>query len=48
MATQNLLGRVPTADEVGRVIAFLASPAGELVNGDAVAVGGGSRGPIFY
>jgi hypothetical protein len=30
------------------VIAFLASPRSVSINGDAIAVGGGTRGAIHY
>jgi hypothetical protein len=30
------------------VVAFLASPRSVAINGDAIAVGGGAVGPIFY
>jgi NAD(P)-dependent dehydrogenase (short-subunit alcohol dehydrogenase family) len=42
------VGRMITAQEIGDVIAFLASPRSVSITGDAVAVGGGARGPIFY
>lgn len=42
------IGRIVTADEIADVIAFLASPRSVSITGDAIAVGGGSTGPIFY
>jgi NAD(P)-dependent dehydrogenase (short-subunit alcohol dehydrogenase family) len=42
------IGRVITAAEVADVVAFLASPRSVSINGDAIAVGGGSRGAIYY
>jgi NAD(P)-dependent dehydrogenase (short-subunit alcohol dehydrogenase family) len=42
------IGRMVTAAEVASVVAFLASPRSVAINGDAVAVGGGTRGPIHY
>ncbi|HEX5118083.1 MAG TPA: SDR family NAD(P)-dependent oxidoreductase [Pseudonocardiaceae bacterium] len=42
------IGRMVTAAEIGDVIAFLASPRSVAVTGDAVAVGGGVRGSIYY
>ena len=42
------IGRLVTADEVADVVTFLASPRSVAVNGDAVAAGGGARGPIHY
>jgi len=48
MAANVLMGRLPTAEEVAQVIAFLASPRSVTVNGVAIDVGGGVRGPITY
>jgi NAD(P)-dependent dehydrogenase (short-subunit alcohol dehydrogenase family) len=42
------IGRAVTAGEVADVIAFLASPRGVAINGDAIAAGGGTRGAIHY
>ena len=42
------IGRIVTADEVASVVAFLASPLSVAVNGDAISVGGGAIGPIYY
>jgi NAD(P)-dependent dehydrogenase (short-subunit alcohol dehydrogenase family) len=42
------IGRTVTAEEVANVVAFLASPKSVAVNGDAIAVGGGAIGPIYY
>ena len=42
------VGRLITADEVAAVVTFLASPKSVAVNGDAIAVGGGAVGPIYY
>jgi NAD(P)-dependent dehydrogenase (short-subunit alcohol dehydrogenase family) len=42
------IGRLVTADEVAAVVAFLASPRSVAINGDAIAVGGGAVGAIFY
>jgi NAD(P)-dependent dehydrogenase (short-subunit alcohol dehydrogenase family) len=42
------IGRLVTAQEVAAVVTFLASPKSVAINGDAVAVGGGSVGPIHY
>jgi NAD(P)-dependent dehydrogenase (short-subunit alcohol dehydrogenase family) len=47
--TENvLMGRLPTAEDVAQVIAFLASPRSVAVNGVAIDVGGGVRGSITY
>jgi NAD(P)-dependent dehydrogenase (short-subunit alcohol dehydrogenase family) len=42
------IGRLVTADEVAAVVVFLASPKSVAVNGDAISVGGGAAGPIYY
>jgi NAD(P)-dependent dehydrogenase (short-subunit alcohol dehydrogenase family) len=42
------IGRLVTAAEVADVIAFLASPRSVAINGDAIAVGGGAKGAIYY
>jgi NAD(P)-dependent dehydrogenase (short-subunit alcohol dehydrogenase family) len=42
------LGRMVTAEEVADVVAFLASPRSVSITGDAVPVGGGVRGTIYY
>jgi len=42
------IGRLVTAEEVADVVTFLASPRSVAINGDAVAAGGGQRGPIHY
>jgi NAD(P)-dependent dehydrogenase (short-subunit alcohol dehydrogenase family) len=47
-AAGNSIHHVVTAAEVADVIAFLASPRSVAINGDAVAVGGGTPGPIYY
>jgi NAD(P)-dependent dehydrogenase (short-subunit alcohol dehydrogenase family) len=42
------IGRIVTAAEVANVVAFLASPLSVPITGDAIPVGGGSRGSIHY
>jgi NAD(P)-dependent dehydrogenase (short-subunit alcohol dehydrogenase family) len=42
------IGRAVTAAEVANVIVFLASPRSVSINGDAIAVGGGTKGAIYY
>jgi NAD(P)-dependent dehydrogenase (short-subunit alcohol dehydrogenase family) len=42
------IGRLVTAEEVANVVTFLASPKSVAVNGDAIAVGGGAMGPVYY
>ena len=48
MSSSNLLGRLVEAKEVAWVVAFLCSPRAVAINGDAIVVGGGVRGPIYY
>jgi enoyl-[acyl-carrier-protein] reductase (NADH) len=36
------------AAEVADVVTFLCSPRSVAINGDAIAVGGGTRGPVYY
>jgi NAD(P)-dependent dehydrogenase (short-subunit alcohol dehydrogenase family) len=48
MAENVLMGRLPTAEDVAQVIAFLVSPLSVAVNGVAIDVGGGVRGSINY
>ena len=42
------VGRLITADEVAAVVVFLASPKSVAINGDAITVGGGAVGPVYY
>jgi NAD(P)-dependent dehydrogenase (short-subunit alcohol dehydrogenase family) len=42
------IGRIVDAAEVAYVVTFLASPRSVAINGDAIPVGGGSRGTIYY
>jgi NAD(P)-dependent dehydrogenase (short-subunit alcohol dehydrogenase family) len=42
------IGRMVHAEEVADVVTFLASPRSVAINGDAIAVGGGKVGPIYY
>jgi NAD(P)-dependent dehydrogenase (short-subunit alcohol dehydrogenase family) len=48
MAANISIGRIVTAAEVADVVTFLASPRSVAINGDAIAVGGGTPGPIHY
>jgi NAD(P)-dependent dehydrogenase (short-subunit alcohol dehydrogenase family) len=48
MASSTIAGRLITAEEVADLVAFLASPRSVSINGDAIACGGGLRGPIHY
>lgn len=45
---QNSLHRLIDASEVADVVAFLASPRSVGITGDAVAVGGGVPGAVYY
>jgi NAD(P)-dependent dehydrogenase (short-subunit alcohol dehydrogenase family) len=47
-AVNVLIGRMVDAAEVADIVAFLASPRSVAINGDAIACGGGIRGPIHY
>jgi NAD(P)-dependent dehydrogenase (short-subunit alcohol dehydrogenase family) len=42
------IGRLVTAEEVADVVTFLASSRSVAITGDAVTVGGGVRGTIYY
>jgi NAD(P)-dependent dehydrogenase (short-subunit alcohol dehydrogenase family) len=44
----NSIRRLVDASEVADVIAFLASPRSIAITGDAIAVGGGAPGPVYY
>lgn len=44
----NLIGRIVDADEIGAIVAFLASPRSDAITGDAIAAGGGSPRVIHY
>ena len=47
--TRNItIGRLVTAAEVAEVVVFLASPRSVAITGDAIAVGGGAKGAIYY
>jgi NAD(P)-dependent dehydrogenase (short-subunit alcohol dehydrogenase family) len=48
LATGVSIGRIVDAQEVAWVVAFLASPKSVAINGDTLAVGGGSLGAIYY
>jgi NAD(P)-dependent dehydrogenase (short-subunit alcohol dehydrogenase family) len=42
------IGRLVDAAEIAFVVAFLASPKSVAINGETIAVGGGTLGPINY
>lgn len=48
LAASVTIGRIVDASEVAYVVTFLASPRSVSINGDAIPVGGGSRGVIYY
>src|ERR1700761_535109 len=48
LGTTVSIGRLVTAEEAANVVTFLASPRSVAVNGDAIAVGGGAVGPVYY
>lgn len=45
---KNSIRRVVDASEVADVVTFLASPRSIGITGDAIAVGGGIPGPVYY
>ena len=47
-AASSSIGRIVDAKEVAYVVAFLASPKSVSINGDAIKVGGGLVGSIYY
>jgi NAD(P)-dependent dehydrogenase (short-subunit alcohol dehydrogenase family) len=46
--TGNAIGRFVRPQEIGWAAAFLASPKSVTINGDAITVGGGFLGSIYY
>ncbi|MEF2975992.1 SDR family NAD(P)-dependent oxidoreductase [Subtercola sp. YIM 133946] len=44
----NSIRRLIDASEVADVVVFLASPRSVAITGDAIAVGGGVPGPVYY
>jgi NAD(P)-dependent dehydrogenase (short-subunit alcohol dehydrogenase family) len=44
----NSIRKIIDAAEVADVVTFLASPRSVAITGDAVAVGGGIPGPVYY
>ncbi|WP_037190208.1 SDR family oxidoreductase, partial [Rhodococcus rhodochrous] len=45
---KNSVNRLIDASEVADVVAFLASPRSIGITGDAIAVGGGVPGAVYY
>ena len=48
MAGRNLVGEIIGAEDIARVVVFLASPKAKAINGDVIAAGGGVPGSIYY
>jgi NAD(P)-dependent dehydrogenase (short-subunit alcohol dehydrogenase family) len=48
MDAGNLVRKIITAEQIGHVVAFLASPKAIAINGDAIPAGGGTPGSIYY
>jgi len=48
MAATNSIRHLVDASEVAHVVAFLCSPLSRAINGDAIAVGGGTPNTIHY
>jgi len=44
----NLVNKLITAEQIGDLVAFLASPRSMAINGDAIPAGGGTPGSIYY
>ncbi len=47
-ASATAIRQIVTAEQVADVVAFLASPKSIAITGDAIAVGGGRAGAIYY
>ena len=47
-ASAAAIRQIVTAEQVADVVAFLASPKSIAITGDAIAVGGGRAGAIYY
>jgi NAD(P)-dependent dehydrogenase (short-subunit alcohol dehydrogenase family) len=48
MDGRNLVRKLITAEQIGYVVAFLASPRAIAINGDSIPAGGGTPGSIYY
>jgi len=48
LAEDTSIRHLVTAEEVAYVVAFLSSPKSTAISGDAIAVGGGKVGSIYY
>jgi NAD(P)-dependent dehydrogenase (short-subunit alcohol dehydrogenase family) len=48
MYGHSLIGRIVEAEEIAAIATFLASPLSAAINGEVIAAGGGTPGPIHY
>lgn len=48
LASGNLNGYLPTPEDIGGLVAFLASPLSRCINGDVIAAAGGAKTAIHY
>jgi NAD(P)-dependent dehydrogenase (short-subunit alcohol dehydrogenase family) len=48
LASGNLNGYLPTPEDIGAIVAFLASEKARAINGDVIAAAGGARVAIHY
>ena len=48
LAAGNLLGYLPTPEDIAGIVAFLASPRSRSITGDVIAASGGNRIAIHY
>lgn len=48
MDGRNLVKKLITAEQIGYVVAFMASPKAIAINGDSIPAGGGTPGSIYY
>ena len=48
MDRRNLVNKLITAEQIGFLVAFLASPKAIAINGDSIPAGGGTPGSIYY
>lgn len=48
MHEENSVRRLIDASEIAYIVAFLCSPKAIAINGDVIAAGGGTPGPVYY
>jgi NAD(P)-dependent dehydrogenase (short-subunit alcohol dehydrogenase family) len=48
MDGRNLVKKLITAEQIGYLVAFMASPKAIAINGDSIPAGGGTPGSIYY